>query len=109
MNVRIGWAELDVQAAPFDVRVGWAEFDVVGIPFNVCVGWAEFDCLSPASQVESIKPPAYSHPTTKKRKRRQEYNEATETYIFPVQITDEDDEETVILALLLEVARDEFF
>lgn len=108
MDVRIGWAELDAQATPFDVRIGWAEFDATAIPFQVCIGWAEFDVANPVLVDINPKPPAYSHALPKKRKRRQEYDEATDTYVFPVQITDEDDEETVILALLMEVARDEF-
>lgn len=107
MDVRIGWAEFDATAAPFEVRVGWAEFDATASAIDVRVGWAVFDAAAPVDATAPAVRTTYSTQAIRKKRRRPD--EATEIYVIPVDMTDEDDEEAVILAILLEVCRYEFF
>lgn len=106
MDARVGFAEFDALAVPFDVRVGWAEFDALGAPFRVCVGWAEFDNRSKAVPVPSWKHQGqpYYNPGQLPRYR----SEKDDNYTVPVELSpdaDEAEEEEVIMALLIEVAQ----
>lgn len=98
MDVRIGWAEFDAEATPYQVNVGWAQFDATGIPFNVCVGWAQFDCQVPVPT--SVKKPA----TLFYAPGQMAYKESQKIEI-PITADDEEDEEAVIITLMMELAK----
>lgn len=108
MDARVGFAEFDALAIPFDVRVGWAEFDALGAAFSVRVGWAEFDNRSAAVPVPSWK--HQGHPYYNPGQLPRYRSEKDDNYTVPVELSldaDEEEEEAVVLALLMEIAQHE--
>ncbi len=105
MTVYVGWAAFDAQVMPPDgqttpisVNVGWAEFDVQAAPFNVCVGWAELDCRSPS---ELPVPPFQPGGGVTRYHSR-----IRSRYEIPLEV-DEDEEEHIIMQILMEIAAHE--
>lgn len=96
MDARIGWAEFDAAATPYQVNVGWAQFDTIGVPFNVRVGWAQFDCQVPV--------PVKKSATLFYAPGQMAYKEA-ETIEIQIEADDEEDEEAVVLTLMMEFAK----
>lgn len=99
MDARVGWAEFDALAEPFQVNVGWAEFDAQGAQLLCFVGWAEFDCRSPGAV--PIPPYAPGGGTTRYHSRTKQQ------YDIPVFADTEDDEERIVLEILMEIAKNE--
>lgn len=95
MDVRIGWARLDAQAAPLDVRIGWAQVDVAAAPFAVCVGWAELDARSPTA--DPVPPYGAGGGVSRY------HSYALQQYEIPVDV-DPDEEEQIILTIMMEIA-----
>jgi hypothetical protein len=95
VDVRIGWAEFDAQADAMDVRIGWAQFDVAAAPFAVCVGWAELDARSPTA--DPVPPYGAGGGVSRY------HSYAQNQYDIPVDV-DPDEEEQIIVTIMMEIA-----
>lgn len=108
MGIKVGWAELDAQSPPFGVNVGWAEFDVQGVSApltDVRIGWAEFD----VAFVDAVAAPIVLSGGGFGHTSPGNYNRKTRRYDIPIDLHSEDDEELVVIHILMEIARNEFF
>lgn len=106
MDVRLGFAEFDTLAAPYEVRIGWAEFDTQAAPFGVYLGWCEFDNRSGGEAVPRYIGGGGGYLAGGQTVSRY-HSEKNRNYMVPVELpagADEAEEEEVIMALLMEIA-----
>ncbi len=94
MGVFVGWSSFDVQADPMRVSVGWSELDVLAKPYSVSVGWSEIDIAA----ISDDPVPNYYPGDGVARYHVNALNQ----YDIPLDI-DNDDEEEVISAILMEI------
>ncbi len=84
--IYVGHAAFDAQAN--HVAVGFAEFDVLANPVHCAVGWCEFDTITPHTHYNVGGAIGYRH------------NDR-----FDFTLPGDDDDEEIVMAILLEVAK----
>lgn len=77
-----------------DIRVSWAEFDVDNKPISIVVGWAEFDVSSPTG--DPIPP--YEPGIGMGRYRRDDDDK------YDVLVDSEGEDEEIVMAILMEIS-----
>ena len=114
-EVRVGFAQLDALATPFQVNVGFAQLDARATPFQVNVGFAQFDTLN---KVQAFPTPNYGgggggagggRPNSRNRSMVGYYDYENNRFDVPVDLTagaGQDDEE-IMMAILTQLAAEE--
>ena len=77
VDVRVGFAQFDALATPYQVNVGFAQFDALAVPYQVNVGFAQFDALAVPfdvnvgfAQLDALSPGGGGYDDKKKHRKK---------------------------------------